>query len=770
MKKTYSVLLFVAFTFGVLHAQNSPKQPIDYVNPMIGTGGNGAVTPVASVPFGMLQVGPDTRTGGSGYHYDDKKILGFSHFHKSGGGCSDYLDILFQPVSGFLWQDAPTYPSSNFAFGFDHADEKAKAGHYSVTLSEAKVQVSLTATARAAFHRYIFPEKGLNHVAIDLKHGATGGCTIVQADNYDTVKLAHIRIIDAYTIEGSRISEGQAKAAHAYFYAVFSKPIKVKTLFKNRQKTSEQDRLEGTDVRSILSFDTDGNNELLVKVGISSVSTEGAKQNLLAEIPHWNFETTKNQAQQAWNKVVSQIQVTGEDEKQKEIFYTSLYFTKMYPMLFADVDGQYRGADIAVHQAKSFNYYGGHIGFWDVYRTAYPLLTLTHPEVANDIIQTSLAYFKNYGQLPVLVVFGNETYQMTGLHIMPVIADCYFKGIRNYDAELLFRTMKSTALRDTTGFSMRYFTGLKNYKKYGYVPADLEMEATARTLDYAYDDWCIAQTAKLMGKKDDYQFFLNRSKSYQQVFDPSTGLMRGRLADGSFRTPFDPLLSSHRKDDFCEGNAWQWSFASAHDIKGLAKLMGGKEQLQKKLDTLFTLPSKTFGSEASGDISGLIGQYAHGNEPGHHTIYMYAYLGQPWKTQALVNKVLNTQYDNTPEGICGNDDTGQMSAWYVMSALGFYPVRHGDGTYVIGAPLFEKATMFLPKGKTVEITAKNLDKTNIYVQSVKLNGKPYTKAYFNHFELINNSKIEFTMGAEPNKKWASDDKAAPPSLFDELKK
>jgi predicted alpha-1,2-mannosidase len=358
---------------------------------------------------------------------------------------------------------------------------------------------------------------------------------------------------------------------------------------------------------------------------------------------------------------------------------------------------------------------------------------------------------------------------MTGLHVMPFIADCYQKGIRNYDANAVFEAMKSTAMRDTTGFSMRYFTGLKNYKKYGYIPADLEMESVARTLDYAYDDWCIAQMANMLDKKQDYNYFLKRSSSYRNVYDSTTGFMRGRLADGSWRTPFDPFASSHRRDDFCEGNSWQWTFSVAHDVKGLAQLMGGKEKLIAKLDTFFNLSSKIHGEFASGDISGMIGQYAHGNEPGHHTIFMYSYLGQPSKTQQYVHQVLTTLYDNTPEGICGNEDTGQMSAWYVLSSMGFYPVRHGDGTYIIASPSFKKVSIRLPGGKELIIKTDNLSDANIYIQSVLVNGKDYSKTYFLHDELMKGGEIAFKMGPQPNSCWGVNETDLPPSLIDELK-
>ena len=741
-----------------------------YVNPMIGTGANGGVTPVSSVPFGMVQVGPDTRTGGSGYHYDDNTILGFSHFHKSGGGCSDYLDILFQPVPGTKWSNATKYPLDGFPYPFSHDNEKAIPGNYTVTFDNPNIRVSLTATARCAFHQYTFPETGENFVAIDLKHGATGGCTIVADDNYDTVRVSNIRVVDKYTIEGCRISVGQAKEAHAYFYAVFSEPFLQAVLYKNRQKLENTFFAEGTDIRSMLQFDLAANKELYVKVGVSTVSTEGARKNLEKEIPGWDFQQVKEQASEAWNRELSKIEIEADNPKQKKIFYTSLYFSKMYPMLWMDVDGSYRGADNNLHKAEGFNYYGGHMGFWDTYRASYPLLTITNPDVANDIVRTSLSWYDDCGQLPVLPVFGCESYQMTGLHVMQFIADCYTKGIRDYDAEKVFEAMKATSMRDTTGFSMRYFTGLKNYKRYGYIPADLEMEAVARTLDYAYNDWGVAQVAKMLGETGDYSYFIKRAGSYKNIFDKETGFMRGKVANGGWRIPFDPFASKHRKDDYCEGNAWQWTFSVPHDVRGFAKLMGGEEKMCERLDSLFTVSSEISGEGVSGDISGMIGQYAHGNEPSHHITYMYSYLGQPWKTQQYVHQVLKTLYDNAPEGICGNEDTGQMSAWYVFSAMGLYPARPGDGNYVVASPLFQKATINLPNEEKLIIKTNRLSDQDIYIQSVAFNGEHYPRVYFEHQDLFEGGEIVFNMGTKPNECWGTDKGDWPPSMLDERNK
>jgi predicted alpha-1,2-mannosidase len=722
----------------------------DYVNPMIGTGGDGGIAPVAGVPFGMVQLGPDTRLTGSGYHYNDTQIRGFSHVHKSGGGCSDFLDILFQPVPGDNLPKLPdVYPTNGYASSFSHTTENISPGFYSVMLNDFQTRVSLTASSRCGFHKFQFPKNGSNSVTIDLHHGSIGACTICPEDDHDWVVRAGIKVVSDRIIEGYRVSTGWAPEQHVYFYAEFSEPFKTNGVYNQCQLARRATEATGTDIRAVFCFDTDERREILVKVGISSVSTEGARKNLRAELPDWNFRKAQNQARAAWANELSKVAITDTGSKQKEIFYTSLYNTLRYPMLYSDVDGNYRGPDHKVHQASGFNYYGGVVGIWDTFRAATPLLTILHPEVANDYVRTLLDHYKYFGQLPIWVLAGNETFQMIGLPSMPVIADCYTKGIRNYDAEAAFEAMKQSAMKDFCGTSMRYPVGLKNYKKFGYVPADLEMESVARTLEYAYDDWCIAQMAKMLGKKNDYEYFIKRSGNYKNVLNPASRLMRGRLADGSWRTPFDPFFSNHRRDDYCEGDAWQWSFFVPHDAVGLAEAMGGTSQLLSQLDMLFVLDSKLHGNNASGDVSGMIGQYAHGNEPGHHTIYMYDYVGQPWKTQKYVRQVMDTLYDNSPTGICGNEDTGQMSAWYIFSAMGFYPVRHGTGEYMVGTPLFTHLELHHNHGK-LEILAPGVSSENRYIRSIKLNGETLLRFYLMHDELFGqDARLEFEMCGTP---------------------
>ncbi len=754
-KNHFSCLLFLLVlinlnpaycsVLSVSQLEGKKEKPVtDYVNPLIGSGGNGNIIPCAVVPFGMVQVGVDTRMENPGYNYYDTRILGVSHEHKMGTGCGDFLDILFQPVPEKILPEIPgKYPEKGFSSAFSHNSEKFRPGNYSVKLLDFDTDLSITATSRCAFHRYTFPKEGNNKVVIDLKYGSTGACTIIPKDDYDTVKISHLERIDAYSVAGSRISNGWSPEQHVYFFARFSKPIKAINFYGKNVLVNEQRKLYGTDVKAILEFDQSG--ELLVKVGISPVDVEGARKNVETEIPGWDFEKIKDQALHEWDKNLNKFSIRDDNEQRKELFYSFLYNILVYPMLYSDVDGRFRGPDYQVHPSVGFPYYAGVIGFWDTFRAACPLLTILRPDVANDYVRTCLAHFDIFGQLPIWTLAGEENFQMIGLHSLPFIADCYYKGIRGYDASKALNAMVTSANKDTCGFSMRYFVGLKNYKKYGYVPADLEMESVARTLEYSYDDWCVAQMAKQIGNDKIYKEFSKRSMNYKNVFDKSTGFMRGRFSNGSWRTPFDPYESNHRRDDYCEGNAWQWSFFVPHDVLGYANLMGGNKKLEEHLDSLFKTRSDITGKNRSGDISGMIGQYAHGNEPSHHVAYMYDYIGCPGKTQFYIREIMDKMYSNTPLGISGNDDTGQMSAWYVFSAMGFYPVRHGTGEYMVGTPLFKHLELKHEKGKLV-IEAPNVSSKNRYIKSIRLNGKKLNRYSLLHNELFNgNVLLEFDM-------------------------
>lgn len=714
-----------------------------YVNKWIGTASDGRVTPVASVPFGMMQIGADTRSCGSGYHYDDSSVLGFSHLHKSGGGCADFLDILFMPLPLNEAVDGDRLYSKQYQAALSHQEEKAEPGYYSVNLYNKQLTVELTASRRCGIQRYRYTSGGVIPVVVDLNYGSECACTIQPEHDVDTVYISAFELVDSCTIRGYRFSNGWTPGQQVYFYSRFSSPIKTCALYVDDRRIAETSFAEGRNIKALLSFENEC-GELTVKTALSSVSMEGAAANLLTEVQDKAFEEVRQAAFESWSRVLGQIEVETDDPK-KELFYTSLHNVMLYPFLMSDVDNRFRGPDYQVHQTDGFDYYGGVVGLWDTFRAACPLLAMLNPEVTNDYVKTLLEHYKYAGQLPIWTLWGIENYQMTGIHSLPVITNAYLNGVRDFDTRLALEAMVTSAMKDTCGYSMGYFVGLENYKKYGYVPCDLEMESVARTLEYAFDDYALARFAEAVGAEQEAVRFMNRSSNYRNVIDPVTLLARGRTKDGGWRTPFDPLASSHRRDDYCEGNGWQWTFFVPHDVEGLASLLGGKKALEARLDTLFSMSSELRGDNVSGDITGLIGQYAHGNEPGHHTIYMYNRVGRPDKTQKYVNQVLTTLYDNTPAGICGNEDTGQMSAWYVFSSLGFYPMNPASGQYELGAPLFRKAVIRLASGKKLVIRADNLSDENIYVDKVYLNGQLLDRTYITFEEVQQGGELRFEM-------------------------
>lgn len=715
-----------------------------YVNKWIGTASDGRVTPVASVPFGMMQIGADTRSCGSGYHYDDSSVLGFSHLHKSGGGCADFLDILFMPLPLNEAVDGDRLYSKQYQAALSHQEEKAEPGYYSVNLYNKQLTVELTASRRCGIQRYRYTSGGVIPVVVDLNYGSECACTIQSEHDVDTVYISAFELVDSCTIRGYRFSNGWTPGQQVYFYSRFSSPIKTCALYVDDRRIAETSFAEGRNIKALLSFENEC-GELTVKTALSSVSIEGAAANLLTEVQDKAFEEVRQAAFESWSRVLGQIEVETDDPKKKELFYTSLHNVMLYPFLMSDVDNRFRGPDYQVHQTDGFDYYGGVVGLWDTFRAACPLLAMLNPEVTNDYVKTLLEHYKYAGQLPIWTLWGIENYQMTGIHSLPVITNAYLNGVRDFDTRLALEAMVTSAMKDTCGYSMGYFVGLENYKKYGYVPCDLEMESVARTLEYAFDDYALARFAEAVGAEQEAVRFMNRSSNYRNVIDPVTLLARGRTKDGGWRTPFDPLASSHRRDDYCEGNGWQWTFFVPHDVEGLASLLGGKKALEARLDTLFSMSSELRGDNVSGDITGLIGQYAHGNEPGHHTIYMYNRVGRPDKTQKYVNQVLTTLYDNTPAGICGNEDTGQMSAWYVFSSLGFYPMNPASGQYELGAPLFRKAVIRLASGKKLVIRADNLSDENIYVDKVYLNGQLLDRTYITFEEVQQGGELRFEM-------------------------
>ena len=691
MLKIQTTLFVILILSAGSFCKKVQKEPISYVKPFTGTQGDGATIAAAFTPFGMVQLGPDTRFNWS-YAYTDTLIYGFSHLHKSGGGCSDYQDIIFMPVTDLLTGNDTHYPDVVNS-RFSHDLEFFEPGYYKVKLLNTDIEVELTATERCGMHRYTYPDGKEQQLVIDLKTGHEHGCTVYPEDDFDTVKVAYIELVNDNTVRGYRISNGWTPELYTYFYAEFSKPIITCSLYENKILKPAVRALTGQDVRMVLKFAGNNDNNLVSRVGISPCSMEGAMANLNAEIKTWDFNLIKQQTREMWNSTLSAIQVNDADTPQKEMFYTSLYLATIYPMLYSDVTGEYRSSDKKVHKGN-FRYYAGVLGLWDTFRAQNPLLTLIRPDVTNDLMKTFLEHYNNFGQLPQWVTGGQENHGMIGYHAMPVIADAYYKGIRDYDVNALYEAMKVSANVDTFGFFVRAFRGTEFYRKYNYIPCDIEIQSVSKTLEYCYDDWCIAQMAKMLRKKDDYDYYIKRAGYYKNLYDSETRLMRPRLASGSWKTPFDPLFTNHYHpgDDYCEGTAYQWTFFVPHDIKGLMNLYGSKEVFISQLDSLFIRKSEIHDDgKGAPDITGMVGQYAHGNEPNHHTIYLYNALGQPWKTQKWVNYMLLNMYRPEPDGLCGNDDTGQMSAWYIFSAMGFYPVTHGQGIYYIGAPLFKEA-------------------------------------------------------------------------------
>jgi predicted alpha-1,2-mannosidase len=719
-------------------------QPVDEALPLVGTGGHGHTYPGATVPFGFVQLSPDTPIKGwdacAGYHYSDSSILGFSHTHLSGTGIGDLGDLLVLPVTGKLEESDNYQPlaAERLRSGFSHDNEIVQPGYYRVLLDKYHVLAELTATAHAGMHRYTFPASKQSHILIDLVHGLNSQVT-----------EASLKVEKKNLVTGYRSTSGWAKRRTIYFALECSQPWSSFGLeASGKPLPSDQTEIKSKNVRAHLDFKTSAGKQVLVRVGLSAVSVEEAKKNLRAEISSWDFDAVRTAARNTWNEQLSRIKIESANPNVRQTFYSALYHTMCAPTLYNDADGSYRGPDGEVHTNAGFQYYST-FSLWDAFRAEHPLLTLTQPERINDFIQTMLAFYRESPDhaLPMWPLASYETWCMIGYHSVPVILDAYNKGFRGFDPELAFQAMRETAM------SNRFHQD--EYQKTGYVSSETgaRRNGTARTLEFAYDDWCIAQMAKALGKAEDAELFTKRSQNYTNVFDPVTGFFRGKTSAGSFREPFDPKRVSF--DDFVEANAWQYAFAVFHDVPGMIKLYGGNEAFIKKIDQLFDEDSDI--NPYLVDVSGLVGQYSHGNEPCHQVAYLYALAGAQYKTALRAHQIMLLQYDNTPEGICGNDDCGQMSAWYVWSAMGLYPVNPADGKYVIGSPLVGKATIKLdPKfypGGTFTITAHNVSNQNIYIQSAKLNGKPLNRPWITHGEITHGGTLEFEMGIVPNKAW-----------------
>lgn len=712
-----------------------------FVDPFIGTGDHGHVFLGANVPFGFVQLGPTNITSGwdwvSGYHISDSTIWAFTHTHLNGTGIGDLLDIGVMPVTGDvkLGKGEISDPESGQFSLFNRDTEIAKAGFYAVHLDRYDIDVELTATKRVGFHKYTFPESADARIIIDLKSSL----------NWDNPTDTYLKYENDSTVSGYRFSKGWAKNQKIFFTASFSEPIKKFVLSKGDEAVDGTELQSDKGVFGQAFFDTNDQKEVYVKVALSPVSIENAKLNMQAELPGWDFEQTVADADMAWNEELNKVLIDTDDEKVKRVFYTALFHTMIAPSEFFDVNYDYRGSDDKVYEKADFKNYTT-FSLWDTYRAAHPLMTIIHPEKVNDMINTMLHIYKQQGKLPVWHFMANETDCMVGNPGIPVVADAILKGYDGFDKEMAYEAMKNSALLDERG--------LGYLKEYGYIPYDKEPEGLSKSMEYALADWTIAQVAKQMGKTDDYEFFMNRSKAYKHYFDKETTFMRGLSSDGKFNEPFNPFAASHRVTDYTEGNAWQYTWLVPHDIQGLLDLFGSNEKFTEKLDSLFIVEGD-LGANASPDISGLIGQYAHGNEPSHHILYMYSYIGQPWKGADLIREVLDVMYNDQPAGLSGNEDVGQMSAWYVLSALGLYQVEPAGGKYIFGSPIVNEASIRVKDGNIFRIIAKNNSAENKYIQSVTLNGKEYDKYYINYKDIEAGGTLEFVMGSEPSETWGT---------------
>ncbi len=710
-------LLLVVLIFSC-NKQRVNNDIIDYVNPLIGTDGHGHTYPGATSPFGMVQLSPDTRLDGwdgcSGYHYSDSVIYGFSHTHLSGTGVSDYGDILLMPISG----DA-VYNNADYSSSFSHNNEKAEAGYYNVLLDKHNIRAELTTSTRTGFHRYKFADNSDNKVVIDLNHR-------------DVVLDSYIHQINDSTIEGYRISKAWATKQSVYFYIQFSQKIDKLEIFSNDSLMIFSE-LNAKDIVSTMQFTNILNKELLIKVGISAVDLQGAKNNLLEENPHWDFDSFKDKNQENWRSELKKIEIEDNNESRKTVFYTALYHNMIVPNTFSDVDGRYRGMDMKIHNSKITQY--TIFSLWDTYRATHPLYTIIETKRTADFINTFQNQYRDGGILPIWELAANYTNCMIGYHSIPVITDAYFKGLTDIDVDSLLKMVLVSANRDDEG--------LNAYRKNGYISIEDDAESISKTLEYAYDDWCIAQIAKAAGEDSIYMEFMQRAQSYKNIFDPSIGYMRPKL-NQIWKEPFDP---SEVDFNYTEANSWQYSFYAPQDIFSLIEMMGGQSKFEKQLDDLFTASTETTGREQS-DITGLIGQYAHGNEPSHHMAYLYNYVNKAGKTQKYVQKIVDELYSNNPDGLCGNEDCGQMSAWYVFSTMGFYPVNPANGQYIFGKPFFDKVTINLENGNTFIIERKGEKSTDAFVKEIYLNGELYSKSYLTHKDIMKGGNLSFIMSKD----------------------
>lgn len=766
MKKLPLFILTLFSIFSSWGQSNSDKKDlIQYVNPFIGTQRMGHTYPGATVPFGSVQLSPDTDTIPmynaqnqynkevynycAGYQYTDQTIVGFSHTHFSGTGHSDLGDVLIMPTVGVVQLNPGTaeHPENGYRSTYDKNSEKAIPNYYSVLLKEDNILAELTTTTRVGIHRYTFPETDSAHIILDLKHGIY---------NYEGKNVwTFLRVENDTLITGYRITNGWAKTRTVYFAIAFSKPFtnfgfdfakeKYQGFWRRFDLKNNFPEAAGRDLKAHFDFSMSNQEQLLLKVAISPVSTQGAIQNLLVETPNWDFDEIKDQGQQQWNNELNKMVVETLNEDDKVNFYTSLYHTFLGPTVYMDVDGQYKGLDQNIHKADSFVNYTS-FSLWDTYRALHPLFTIVQSQRASDMISSMLAHYDQsvHKMLPIWSHYGNENWCMIGYHGVSVIADAYVKGIRGFDGKKALEACIQTA-------NNRNYDGLGYYIDLGYVPEDKSSNSASKTLEFAYDDWCIAQLALSLGETKNYNLFMKRSENYKNIFDPSTGFIRPKNSNGNFVSPFDPL-NTHGQG-FIEGNAWNYSLYVPQNVDTLAKLLGGKKKLENYLDQLFSmqLPDKYFEDTEDVTRDGIIGNYVHGNEPSHQSAFLYHWTNAPWKTQDKVRMIMTKMYHTQPYGLSGNDDFGQMSAWYVFNALGFYPVCPGSDRYYIGSPTVQSAQIEIEKGKYFTIIVNNQSEKNIYIQKVVLNGKVLDRMYISHSEIVNGGKLEFTMGSKAKK-------------------
>lgn len=732
--------------------QRSHNELVKYVDPFIGTGAvdqnslSGSNFPGATVPFGMVQLSPDTRDipdgSCSGYDYTDKAIFGFSHTHLSGTGASDLFDILVMPTTGTLKLNPGTVeqPKSGYRSLFDHKDESAEPGYYEVMLKDYGIKAELTATAHVGLHRYTFPQTTDAHIIFDLNH------SLDKRRDYWPCRIigAEIRVIDDHTLEGYRIITGWARLRKVYFRAEFSKPFKLVTLANGDHRITGGPFINGTNLKAAFDFDTRDSKPILLKVALSAVSTASAKANLDAELQEWDFAQTVANASADWEKELGKIKVEGTKE-QMQIFYTGLYHAFTQPNNIADVNGDYQATDMTIANAPDKKHYST-FSLWDTYRAAHPLYTLIQPERTAGFVNSLIRQYDTYGYLPIWQLWGDETYCMIGNHAIPVIVDAAMKGLPGFDLEKAYEAVKQSSMREHPG------SPFQAWEKYHFMPEDIVSQSVSTTLETAFDDWCIAQLAKKLGKMDDYNHFMERSEYYKNLFNPKNGFFQAKNKDGHWLEPFDPLkYGGNGGNPYTEGNAWQYLWYVPQNVPHLIDLMGGKNAFTAKLDQFFSLSDQS--GEKNGNASGFIGQYAHGNEPSHHVAYLYDYAGQPWKTQFYVAKVLNDLYNNSSSGYSGNEDCGQMSSWYIFSAMGFYPVNPDSQEYAIGSPILKHVQINLPGGKIFTVDVTNTGKQNCYIQAVQLNGKKYTRPFIEQSDIINGGELKFVMGNKPNKNW-----------------